>query len=45
MAVFYDQSEEPDLTMWVNCIGRAASGLSVFQDMGDSVTMTFDLKK
>lgn len=45
MAIFYDQSEEPDLTMRVNCIGRVTSDLSVFQDMGDSVTMTFDLKK
>lgn len=45
MAIFYNQSDEPNLTMRVNCIGRVTSDLSVFQEMGDSVTMTFDLKK
>ncbi len=45
MAVFYNQSDEPNLTMRVNCIGRVTSDLSVFKEMGDSVTMTFDLKK
>ena len=45
MAIFYNQSDEPNLTMRVNCIGRVTSDLSVFKDMGDSVTMTFDLKK
>ncbi len=45
MAVFYNQSAEPNLTMRVNCIGRVTSDLSVFKEMGDSVTMTFDLKK
>lgn len=45
MAVFYNQSDEPNLTMRVNCIGRVTSDLSVFKNMGDSVTMTFDLKK
>ncbi len=45
MAVFYNQSDEPDLTMRVNCIGRVTSDLSVFKEMGDSVMMTFDLKK
>lgn len=29
----------------VSCIGRVTSDLSVFKEMGDSVTMTFDLKK
>ena len=45
MAIFYNQSDEPNLTMRVNCIGRVTSDLSVFKKMGDSVTMTFDLKK
>ncbi len=45
MAIFYNQSDEPNLTMRVNCIGRVTSDLSVFKEMGDSVTMTFDLKK
>lgn len=45
MAIFYNQSDEPNLTMQVNCIGRVTSDLSVFKEMGDSVTMTFDLKK
>ena len=45
MAIFYNQSDEPNLTMRVNCIGRVTSDLSVFKKMGDSVTITFDLKK
>lgn len=45
MAIFYNQSDEPNLTMQVNCIGRVTSDLSVFQKMGDNITMTFDLKK
>lgn len=45
MAIFYNQSDEPNLTMRVNCIGRVTSDLSVFREMRDSVTMTFDLKK
>lgn len=45
MAIFYNQSDEPNLTMRVNCIGRVTSDLSVFREMGDSATMTFDLKK
>lgn len=45
MAIFYNQSDEPNLTMRVNCMGRVTSDLSVFKEMGDSVTMTFDLKK
>lgn len=45
MAIFYNQSDEPNLTMRVNCIGRVTSDLSVFKEMGDSETMTFDLKK
>jgi len=45
MAIFYNQSDEPNLTMRVNCIGRVTSDLSVFKEMGDGVTMTFDLKK
>lgn len=45
MAIVYNQSDEPNLTMGVNCIGRVTSDLSVFKKMGDSVTMTFDLKK
>lgn len=32
----------PNLTMRVNCIGKVTSDLSVFKEMGDSVTMTFD---
>lgn len=44
MAIFYNQSDNPDLTMRVNCIGRVTSDLSVFQELGDSVEVTFDLK-
>ena len=43
MAIFYNQSDEPNLTMRVHCIGRVTSDLSVFKEMEDSVTMTFDL--
>lgn len=45
MAIFYNQSDEPNLTMRVNCIGRVTSNLSVFKKLDDSVTMTFALKK
>jgi len=45
MAIFYNQSDNPDLTMRVHCIGRVTSDLSVFQKMDDSVTITFDLDK
>lgn len=45
MAIFYDQSDDPDLTMRVNCIGRVTSSLSFFKKMGDSVKVTFDLKR
>lgn len=45
MAVFYNQSDEPNLTMRVNCIRRVTSNLSVFKKMDDSVTMRFALKK
>lgn len=45
MAIFYNQSDEPNLTMRVNCIGRVISDLSVFNELDDSVMMTFDLKK
>lgn len=43
MAIFYNQSDEPNLAMQVNCFGRVTSDLSVFKEMEDSVTMTFDL--
>lgn len=45
MAIFYNQSDQPDLTMRVNCIGRVTSNLSVFGKLDDSVEMVFDFKK
>lgn len=45
MAIFYNQSDSPDLTMRVNCIGRVTSSLSAFKNMEDSVEIVFDLKK
>lgn len=45
MAIFYNQSDDPDLTMRVHCIGRVTGSLSSFRNMGDSVEVTFDLKK
>lgn len=44
MAIFYNQSDNPNLMMRVNCIGRVISDLSVFQELGDSVEVTFDFK-
>lgn len=45
MAIFYNQSDDPDLTMRVHCVGRVTGSLSSFRKMGDSVKETFDLKK
>lgn len=45
MAIFYNQSDAPDLTMRVHCVGRVTGSLSSFRKMGDSVKVTFDLKK
>lgn len=45
IAIFYKQSDDPDLTMQVHCVGRVTGSLSSFRNMGDSVDVTFDLKK
>ncbi|NBH15483.1 hypothetical protein D3Z36_15175 [Lachnospiraceae bacterium] len=45
MAIFYNQSDQPDLSMRVNCIGRVTSDLSVFDKLDDSVEIVFDYKK
>ena len=45
MAIFYNQSDDPDLTMRVHCVGRVTGSLSSFRNMGDSIEVTFDFKK
>lgn len=45
MAIFYNQSDNPNLTMRVNCIGRVTSDLAVFREGGESVEIAFDMKK
>lgn len=45
MAIFYNQSDNPNLTMRVHCVGRVTGSLSSFRNMEDSVKVTFDLKK
>lgn len=45
MAIFYNQSDDPNLTMRVHCVGRVTGSLSSFRKMGDSAKVTFDLKK
>lgn len=41
MAIFYAQTENPDLSMEVIPIGRITSDLSVFDDLLGSVDVTF----
>lgn len=43
MAIFYAQTDRPDLSMEVIPIGRVTSDLAVFEKMPDSVEVTFAL--
>lgn len=43
MAIFYAQTDHPDLTMEVIPIGKVTSDLSVFDDFGSSEEITFAL--
>ena len=43
MAIFYAQTERPDLTMEVIPIGKVTSDLSVFDTLGSSENITFQL--
>lgn len=43
MAIFYAQTESPNLTMEVVPIGRVTSDLSVFDDLGSTEDITFSL--
>jgi flavodoxin len=45
VAIFYAQTDRPNLTMRVIPLGRVISELSVFHDMNQSVQMTFNLAK
>lgn len=43
MAIFYAQTEHPDLTMEVVPIGKVTSDLSVFESFGSREDITFSL--
>lgn len=43
MAIFYAQTDDPDLSMEVIPIGRVISDLGVFEELPGSVDITFDL--
>ena len=43
MAIFYAQTDQPDLTMEVIPIGRVTSDLSVFDTFGSTEDITFTL--
>lgn len=43
MAIFYAQTDNPDLTMEVIPIGRVTSDLSVFDELPGNVDITFEL--
>lgn len=43
MAIFYAQTENPDLTMEVIPVGKITSDLSIFDDLQNSVEVTFSL--
>ncbi|MDE6851961.1 MAG: hypothetical protein K2J67_05670 [Lachnospiraceae bacterium] len=45
MAIFYAQTDHPDLTMEVIPIGKVTSDLSVFDDFGSTEDITFTLSE
>lgn len=45
MAVFYAQTDHPDLSVDVIPIGKVTSDLSVFEDLDSSEEITFSLKE
>ena len=42
-AIFYSQSDRPDLTMRVYPIGKVTSDLSIFPDLPSRVEITFEI--
>jgi len=44
-AIFYNQSDRPNLTMTVYPIGKVTSDLSIFPDLPSRVEITFELAK
>ena len=42
-AIFYSQSDNPNLTMEVYPIGRVTSDLSIFPDLPSRVDVTFEV--
>ena len=45
LAVFYAQTENPDMTMAVQTIGKIVSDLSVLEELPEIVEMTFQIAK
>ena len=45
MAIFYAQTDHPNLSVDVIPIGKVTSDLSVFKDFGSSEEITFSLKE
>lgn len=45
MAIFYAQTDQPDLSMEVIPIGKITSDLSVFDDLPETVDITFQIAK
>lgn len=45
IAIFYAQTDSPNLTMDVQPIGRVTSDLSIFHELGSSAEVTFTLKE
>ncbi len=44
MAIFYSQTDNPDLTMKVIPVGKVTSDLSVFDTLDSSVDIVFEYK-
>lgn len=44
IAIFYNQSDKPNLTMAVYVIGKVTSNLAIFDELSSSVDITFLLK-
>ena len=42
-AIFYSQSDRPDLTMRIYPIGKVTSDLSIFPDLPSRVDITFEI--
>ena len=45
LAIFYNQSDRPNLTMEVIKIGKVTSDLSIFEEIESSVSMVFKISE